>query len=164
MPHLQPLPPIQLVYTVRVDKPYINGTDSTTPPTKPSQPTIYDLHIPLPNPLIAQTTRLHTSKTHLTTLQTLTRTDDDLALLVQKIHHTNAKRKFYENLAKDPATFVKRWVSSQQRDLEMVLAEGMRGGGVEEGEEWRRGGKGGVWGGEGARESVGLWLARNAKT
>lgn len=107
-------------------------------------------------------TKFHTSKTHLTTLQTIVQTDDDLALLAQNIHRTNAKRKFYENLAKEPAGFVKRWMSSQQRDLEVVLAESGRGAGEEGsvGEELRRSG---VWGGKGARESVGAWLARNSK-
>jgi SWI/SNF-related matrix-associated actin-dependent regulator of chromatin subfamily D len=87
-----------------------------------------------------------------------------LALLVQKIHQTNAKRKFYNNLAKDPASFVKRWISSQQRDLEAILAEATHGGGEDAtNEEFRRGGKDSVWGSELARESVGLWLARNQK-
>jgi SWI/SNF-related matrix-associated actin-dependent regulator of chromatin subfamily D len=104
----------------------------------------------------------------LQSLQTIVQHDDKLALLVQKINQTNAKRKFYDNLAKDPANFVKRWVSSQQRDLEVVLAEATRGGGLgggEEGasEEWRRGGEGGLWGTKLARESVGLWCARQGK-
>ena len=91
-------------------------------------------------------------------------TDDDLALLVQKIQQTNAKRKFYDNLAKDPTNFVKRWISSQQRDLEVIMAEATRGGGEDgSGEEWRRGGQDGVWGSQLARESVGMWLARNSK-
>ncbi|KAK4543175.1 hypothetical protein LTR36_005725 [Oleoguttula mirabilis] len=175
-PHLHPLPPIQLHYTIRVDKAYIKGSDNpTTTITQPSAPTVYDLRIPLPNPLMHQLTRFHTSKSHLATLQTLVKTDDDLALLAQHIHATNAKRKFHDNLAKDPASFVKRWISSQQRDLEVVLAEATRGGGGAAaggedgqaagsvGEGFRRGGAEGVWGGKGARESVGLWLARNSK-
>ena len=57
----------------------------------------------------------------------------------------------------------------QQRDLEVILAEATRGGGSgglgEEGasEEWRKGGEGGLWGSQVARESVGLWLARQSK-
>lgn len=159
-PHLQTLPPIQLKYTIRVDKDYIRGSSDAA--LSASAPTIYDVRVPLANPLVAQLTRFHTSKSHLTTLQQIVQTDDDLALLVQKIHHTNAKRKFYDNLAKDPTNFVKRWVSSQQRDLEVILAEATRGGGEDAGgEEWRRGGMEGVWGSDVARESVGLWLARN---
>ncbi|KAK4569355.1 SWI/SNF and RSC complex subunit Ssr3 [Recurvomyces mirabilis] len=160
-PHLHPLPPIQLHYTIRVDKPYL------TDPTTPSAPTTYDLRVPLPNPTNAHLTRFHTSKSHVQSLQTIVKTDDDLALLVQGIHAQNAKRRFYEQCARDPAGFVKRWVGSQRRDLEVVLAEAGRSGGGEDagvgvggGEEWRKGGLGGVWGSEGAREGVGLWLAR----
>lgn len=175
---MSPLPPIQLKYTIRVDKAYISGTKNPDSPSaflndeeeearadlKPSQPTVYDIRVPLPNPLSHQLTRFHTSKTHLNDLQTIVKIDDDLALLVQKIHQTNAKRKFYNSLAKDPTTFVKRWISSQQRDLEVILAEATRGGGEDAtNEEFRRGGKDGVWGTELARESVGLWLARNQK-
>lgn len=149
MPHLHPLPPIQLSYTIRVDKAYIDH------PT----PTIYDIHVPLPDTLDPQLTRFHTSKTHVTDLQTIIRTDDELALLVQKIHQSNAKRKFFENLAKDPAAFVKRWTSSQRRDLEVFLAE--EDG---RGEEGMVGvGNSGLWQGNLARESVGLWLARAEK-
>ncbi|OQO09978.1 hypothetical protein B0A48_04333 [Cryoendolithus antarcticus] len=158
-PHLKPLPPLKLPYTIRVDKSYISPSD----PTAPSQRTIYDLTVPLPNPTAHHITRYATSKTHLTSLSTIIHTDDNLALLVQKLHATNAKRKFYENLAKDPRGFVGRWVGSQKRDLEVILAEaGRAGGGGEEGqgEEWRKGGEGGVWGSVLARESVGLWCAR----
>jgi SWI/SNF-related matrix-associated actin-dependent regulator of chromatin subfamily D len=157
-PHLRPLPPIKLDYTIRVDKAYL------APPAdgdvQASTPTIYDIRVPLPNPTAYLTHRYATSKSHLADLQTIVRTDDDLALLVQKLN---------QNLAKDPASFVKRWVSSQQRDLEVILAEATRGGGSgglgEEGasEEWRKGGEGGLWGSQVARESVGLWLARQSK-
>ncbi|KAF2169338.1 hypothetical protein M409DRAFT_52590 [Zasmidium cellare ATCC 36951] len=170
VPHLQPLPPVQLQYTIRVDKPYITGTKDAESPSeneedeerKPSRATIYDIRVPMPNPLLHQLTRFHTSKAHIGDLQTIVRTDDELAVLVQKIHQTNAKRKFYDNLAKDPTSFVKRWISSQQRDLEVILAEATRGGGEDAtNEEFRRGGRDGVWGSELAKESVGLWLARN---
>ncbi|KAF7187984.1 SWI/SNF and RSC complexes subunit ssr3 [Pseudocercospora fuligena] len=170
--HLHPLPPIQLQYTIRVDKSYIKGErdeDSSSDgeaaeELKPCRPTVYDIRVPMPNPLQHQLTRFQTSKSHLNDLQTIVKIDDDLALLVQKIHQTNAKRKFYNNLAKDPTSFVKRWISSQQRDLEIILAEATRGGGEDAtNEEFRRGGRDGVWGSELARESVGLWLARNSK-
>ena len=54
-----------------------------------------------------------------------------------------------------------RMLDFSRRDLEVILGESTRGGG-EDGvdEEWRRGGKDGVWGSEVARESVSLWLAR----
>lgn len=153
--HLHPLGPLKLSYTIRVDKDYI---------TAGSAPTVYDLRVSLPNNLPTTLQDFYRSKTHVPDLKTIIATDDDLALLVQKLHNTNAKRKFFENLAKDPANFLKRWTSSQQRDLEVILAEATRGGGEDAaGEEFRRGGRGGVWGSENARESVGLWLAKGAK-
>ncbi|KAM0697731.1 hypothetical protein Q7P36_002585 [Cladosporium allicinum] len=166
-PHLRPLPPVKLNYTIRVDKAYLSPPADGE--SRPSTPTIYDIRVPLPNPTAYHIHKYATSKSHLADLQSIVRTDDDLALLVQKLNQTNAKRKFYENLSKDPASFVKRWVSSQQRDLEVILAEATRGGGSgglgEEGasEEWRKGGEGGLWGSQVARESVGLWLARQSK-
>lgn len=166
MNHLQSLPPVQLAYTIRVDKPYINGTAATDtePGTSPCAPTIYDVRVPLPNTIIAQFHKFHGNRAHISDLQTIIRTDDELALLVQKIHQTNAKRKFYENLAKDPASFVKRWFSSQMRDQDVIFAESTRGGGEDApGELYRRGGKDGLWDSQVARESVGLWLARNTK-
>jgi len=65
-------------------------------------------------------------------------------------------------MSKSPAEFIRKWVGSQKRDLEMVLAEGGRGYG-EDGslpDEMRRGGERGVWGSDGVREGVGVWLAR----
>ncbi|GAB7357614.1 hypothetical protein MBLNU459_g0114t1 [Dothideomycetes sp. NU459] len=157
--HLQPLPPICLPYTIRVDKDYISPSDESA---TASAPTIYDIRVPLPSPLIRQMQAIHSSPSHLASLRAITQLDDDLALMVQKVNHTNAKRKFYDSLARDPTSFIKRWVSSQQRDLEVILAEGGRGNGVEEwaGEEFRKGGKDSIWAGTLAKESVGLWLAR----
>jgi len=75
--------------------------------------------------------------------------------------------------------FLKRWISSQKRDLEVILGEASRPGvrlpsalradnapddiGLPLGDEWRKGGEGGIWGGQGARESVGLFLARGGR-
>jgi SWI/SNF-related matrix-associated actin-dependent regulator of chromatin subfamily D len=164
--HLKPLEPVKLVYTIRVDETYINGTPATDsePAIAPSTPTIYDIRVPLPNPVVAELTKFQNNRSHINELQTIIRTDEDLALLVQKVHNTNAKRKFYENLAKDPAAFVKRWFSSQIRDQDVILAEGLRGGGEEgSGELHGKGGKEGLWGTQQAQESVGLFLARNTK-
>lgn len=67
-------------------------------------------------------------------------------------------------MSKDPAAFIKRWISSQRRGLEIVLGEATRGGG-EDGlaEDFRRGGKQGVWGTENVRESVGLIVAKSGR-
>ncbi|KAF2091981.1 hypothetical protein K490DRAFT_31534 [Saccharata proteae CBS 121410] len=165
VPHLSPLPPLQLPYTIRVDQSYIAPDDSSPP----SKPTIYDVLVPLDDPLRALISTLNApqaasadksgSSAH--ALQTIAAIDEQLALVVQALQHSKSKHAFFNAMAADPVRFVKRWVSSQQRDLEVLLGEAGRGGGEDAtGVEWRKGGDLGIWGGENAREGVGVWLAR----
>lgn len=159
IPHLSPLPPYQLPYTIRVDQSYISPDDGSTPS---SQPTIYDVLVPLDDPLRIAMSRITTNPQMLTQIASL---DESLALAVQAIQHSKAKHAFYTAMSTDPVNFVKRWISSQQRDLEVILGEATRGGGEDvASEEFRRGGKEGVWGGDRALESVGLWLAKAGKS
>ncbi|KAH0536293.1 hypothetical protein FGG08_006831 [Glutinoglossum americanum] len=159
LPHLSPLPPLQLPYTIRVDPHYHTSTPMPTP-------TIYDVLVPLDDPLRTRMAAILTSPTYPATLRTLASLDDTLSHLVQAIAHSRAKHGFFEAMGRDPAGFLSRWGGSQRRDLEVILGEATRGGGEDGsagGEEWRRGGKGGVWGSEGVRESVGLWLAKGGR-
>lgn len=151
--HLLPLPPVALPYTIRVDAPPHGSSHHP--------PTIYDLRVPLPDPLKASLSALLTSPSYPAALRTIATHDEQLALTVQRIQHSKAKHAFLEAMSKDPAGFVQRWMSSQKRDLEVVLGESGRGG---EGGDV----EGGVWKGEGerageVRESVGLWLARGQR-
>ena len=99
--------------------------------------------------------------TYPATLRQISTLDDQLAVIVQAVNHSKAKHAFFTSMSKDPATFVRRWTSSQKRDLEIILGEATRGGGEDGmGEEFRRGGSGGVWGTENVRESVGLMVAK----
>ncbi|KAH7053330.1 SWI-SNF complex subunit [Macrophomina phaseolina] len=157
LPHLSPLPPYQLPYTIRVDKSYISPDDGTPA----SQHTIYDVLVPLDDPLRIAMTRITTNPQMLNQIASL---DESLALAVQAIQHSKAKHSFYTAFSTDPVNFVKRWISSQQRDLEVILGEATRGGNEDVySEEFRRGGQESVWGGERALESVGLWLAKAGK-
>ncbi|KAI9816072.1 MAG: SWI/SNF complex component snf12 [Thelocarpon impressellum] len=148
--HLLPLPAIRLPYTIRVDS------------SEERSPTVYLIRVPLPDPLRTQLSSLLASPSHSSTLRSIAALDDTLTLLIQAIAHARAKHGFQASLARDPAGFLRRWIGSQRRDLEVVLGDAVRGVGEEGGvgEEWRRGGERGVWGGEGVRESVELWLAR----
>ena len=58
------------------------------------------------------------------TLSTLKQHDKHTALLIQSINQSKLKHGFMTGMAKDPVGFTKRWMSSQRRDLEMVLGEG----------------------------------------
>jgi len=152
--HLTPLPPVKLPYTIRVDESYQSDP----------KPTIYDIQVLVEDPLRAHVSATLAATAPLVQIENL---DQQTALTVQAIQASKAKHDFFEAMSKDPVNFTKRWVSSQRRDLEVILGEASRGvgGGPEDGlgEEWRRGGKDGIWAGDQARESVGLFLARTQK-
>lgn len=87
--------------------------------------------------------------------------DRDLATLALAISSSKAKHSFLTSLSDDPVTYLKHWVSSQKRDLEVIMGESTRGGGEDAvGDEWRRGGKDSVWTTGHARESVQVMLAK----
>ena len=95
------------------------------------------------------------------TLRQISALDDQLAEIIQAINTSKSKHAFFTSMSKDPATFLRRWTSSQKRDLEIILGEGTRGGGEDgSGEEFRRGGRDGVWGSDHVRESVGLMVSK----
>lgn len=158
-PHLTTLPPIQLQYTIRVDKDYL--APSAESGKQPSEPTVYDVQVTLDDPLQPLLHGILRSKQSAETLQQIHSIDDQIVLLMSAISRSKAKHAFYTSMATDPVAFVKRWFSSQKRDLEVILGDAARGGGEDaSGEEWKRGGADSVWSSETARESVALWLAR----
>lgn len=159
-PHLTTLPPVQLQYTIRVDKDYIAPSPESG--KQPSEPTIYDVQVALDDPLQPLLHSILRSKHSAETLQHIHTIDEQIVLLMGAISKSKAKHAFFTSMAKDPVAFHKRWLSSQTRDLEVLLGDATRGGGEDAtSEEWRRGGADGLWGSETARESVALWLARN---
>lgn len=154
LPHLNDLPPITLPYTIHCDPSFHPAPSTINPPPA----TIYDITLPvipsplpLPNP---PNTSLHQLASH----------DNDLALAVQALHHAKGKHAFMTEFERDPVGFLGRWMRSQQRDLEVVVGDGVGmgkgewgvGDGYGVGPEWRRGGKEGVWGRREVLESVGL--------
>jgi SWI/SNF-related matrix-associated actin-dependent regulator of chromatin subfamily D len=163
-PHLTTLPPIQLQYTIRVDKDY--NSPSADSGKVASEPTIYDVQVALEDPMQPLFQDILRRPDSIQTLQEIQKIDEQLVLLMGAIGQSRAKHAFFTSMSKDPIAFLKRWLSSQKRDLEVLLGEATRGGGEDaSGEEWRRGGEDGVWGSDVAKESVALWLARqNIKT
>lgn len=160
-PHLTTLPPVQLQYTIRVDKDYLAPSPDSG--KQPSEPTIYDVQVALDDPLQPLLHNIIRSKQSIETLQEIHNIDDQIVLLMSALSRSKAKHAFYTSMATDPVAFVKRWFSSQKRDLEVIMGDAARGGGEDaSGEEWKRGGLESVWGSETARESVALWLARQS--
>ncbi|OAA76342.1 SWIB/MDM2 domain protein [Akanthomyces lecanii RCEF 1005] len=148
--NLRPLPPVALPYTIRVDEEF----------HKNPQPTIYDVQVTIDDPLRASLQGLINNPQYLAMLKDISGLDEQLARLVQAVSASKAKHTFMKSLGDDPATFVKNWLSSQKRDLEVIMGEGSNGGDNGYGDEWRRGGSSSVWATQTARESVNVLLSR----
>lgn len=152
--HLQPLDPVRLPYTIRVDEEF----------HKDPQPTIYDIEVAVDEPLRAKTLPFIMNPAYGDDLREIMALDEHLALLVEAISASKAKHTFLTSLAQNPVIFMKDWLSSQQRDLEVIMGEAPRG--VSDDvttDTWRRGGPDSVWASSNARESVNLMLARPSR-
>ena len=152
MPHLHPMPPIKLTYTIRVDSDYVSEP----------VPTIYDVKVTIDDPLRAKMLALTHNPEYHNQLRSIAQLDDSLALLIQAIQHSKARHTFFRAMAKDPVGFVKRWMSSQQRDLEVIMGDATRGAGDPYGlgPEFATGGRGGVWDHDTVKEAVRYMLAK----
>ncbi|KAL7267522.1 SWI/SNF and RSC complex subunit Ssr3 [Rhizina undulata] len=122
--HIAPLEPITISYTIRTDVP------------SNFSPTVYDVTVAVEDPIRAKMQALVNSTFYAQSVREISVIDDQIALLVQAINHSKAKRDFWHAFSEDPAEFVKRWVASQKRDLDTISGEGMAAS-VEE-EEKRR--------------------------
>ncbi|CAK7272754.1 SWI/SNF and RSC complex subunit Ssr3 [Sporothrix epigloea] len=151
--HIRPLPPIQLPYTIRVDEEF----HRTNP-----EPTIYDVRVAVDDPLRSQLRPFVQSPQYIGLLREISVLDEQLAVLVQAISMSKSKHEFLSGLSRDPARFVRQWLSSQKRDLDVILGESLRGGIGSDlsGDAWRRGGEDSVWASHIARESVSMHLAK----
>ncbi|KAL4975047.1 hypothetical protein BDW66DRAFT_160814 [Aspergillus desertorum] len=150
-PHTSPLDPIKLPYTIRVDEEF----------HKDPTPTVYDIQVAVEDPLRSRMLALTQNPQYTTGMRQIAQLDDQVALIIQALTHSRAKHSFLTALSKDPATFVRRWVNSQRRDLETILGEATRGGGEDaSGPEFRRGGSNSVWDTAVAHEAVRYMLAK----
>lgn len=121
------------------------------------QPTIYDIRVSVDDPLRAALASYLTNPTYAQDLRDIAILNDNLAIIVQKILNSKSKHTFFDALSKNPTDFISKWLSSQKRDLEVISGDATRGGGEDaNGDEWRKGGKDGIWGSDSVRESVNL--------
>ncbi|KAH7146563.1 SWI/SNF complex protein [Dactylonectria macrodidyma] len=149
--HLRPLAPLRLPYTIRIDQEF----------HKDPQPTIYDIQVAVEDSFRDSLLPLINNPQYAAMLKDVTTLDDQLARVIQAVAVSKAKHSFFTSLSEDPTNFVKNWLSSQKRDLEVIMGEASRGGGEHaSGDEWRRGGKDSVWATQNARESVNVLLSK----
>lgn len=147
LPHLLPLPPVRLPYTIRVDQAFHQSGNP--------EPTIYDVQVTVEDPVRALYFKMTQRPDHIATLQQIRKLDDELAVVIQAIHHHKARYDFFSSMAKDPKKFMERWLSSQKRDLSVFMGEMERGdvAGMEfAGAD--------VWNSEAVKEAVRYRLAR----
>jgi SWI/SNF-related matrix-associated actin-dependent regulator of chromatin subfamily D len=150
-PHLSPLPAICLPYTIRVDQEF----------HKDPQPTIYDLRVAVDDPLRLKTRQFGYNAAYANGLKEIAALDDQLSTIIAAIASSKGKHAFLTSFSQDPANFVRKWLSSQKRDLDVIAGETTRvGSGDTTGDEWRRGGKNSMWTTSNARESVNVMLAK----
>ena len=152
--HLSPLPPVSLPYTIRVDEEF----------HKNPQPTVYDVQVAVEDPMRTLLQPLLSNPQYANMLKDVTSLDDQLAKIVQSIAVSKAKHSFFTSLGEDPANFVRNWLSSQKRDLDVIMGESARGGNDNTaGDEWRRGGANSVWTTQNARESINVLLSKQQR-
>lgn len=150
MQHMTSLDPVKLQYTIRVDKEFHDNP----------QPTIYDIRVLVDDPLKAALTSYLTNPKYAQDLLDVADLNEKVATLIQRISNSKSKHGFFDALSKNPTEFIARWLSSQKRDLDIVSGEAARGISEDvKGDEWRRGGKDGIWGSENVRESVNLMVS-----
>ncbi|KAG9239115.1 hypothetical protein BJ875DRAFT_391723 [Amylocarpus encephaloides] len=155
--HMTPLPPVELPYTIRVDKEFHAAGHEP-------QPTIYDVQVQVDDPLRAALMSYLTNESYTQNLLEIARQNEHGALLIQTIGNSKSKQAFFDALSKNPTEFIAKWISSQKRDLEVIAGEATRGGGEDAtGDEWRRGGKEGIWGSDNVKESVNLMVGQKPR-
>ncbi|KAI9801517.1 MAG: SWI/SNF complex component snf12 [Piccolia ochrophora] len=153
-PHLSPLKPYEMQYTIHVDPEYI----------KNPKPTIYDVSVQVDDPIVFAYNVYFNNPSRLNELREIAALDEQTAGIMEEIRRSKARWEFFHAYAEDPVGFTRRWISSQQRDLEIITGDSVRGGGEDGlGEEWRRGGEEGVWGSEHVKEAVRSMLSRPPK-
>ncbi|KIW52864.1 hypothetical protein PV05_08477 [Exophiala xenobiotica] len=117
IPHLHPLPPIRLPYTIHVDEEF----------HKNPQKTIYDVQVMVEDPLRALMLKMTNSPENQARNREIAKINDEIAVLMQAIRHSKARWQFFTAFAKDPIEMTKKWIASQKKDLSIILGEPERG-------------------------------------
>jgi SWI/SNF-related matrix-associated actin-dependent regulator of chromatin subfamily D len=143
--NILPLPPITIDFAIHPGE---------------MKPTVYDIPVMVEDPLDLFTSRLRSSTNphnpeFVQKLKEIAQLDSDIALVVQAMSSSKGYIAFMREFAEDPIEFFKRWVSSQNADKAVLLAEEKPWGG-----EWKKGGEDSIWTSQAARDGVTVMLAR----
>ncbi|GJJ09820.1 hypothetical protein Clacol_004044 [Clathrus columnatus] len=104
---LKPSDPIVLDYYINVDPSNATGLQA------------YDIDIPVDD--IVLKARMNAVQLATETVKQITSIDDEIGLAAQSIRNSKVKVDFLKAFADDPRSFVKTWLESQSRDLDIIL-------------------------------------------
>ncbi|CAG8549156.1 3361_t:CDS:10 [Ambispora gerdemannii] len=107
-PLLDPVDPIEIEYTIRVDKSFHTSRFA------------YDVEVEVDDILRQRMINAIENTNHHREIQEL---DEKIMQCVQSINNSKTKRDFMMKFARSPAEFIQKWIASQSRDLEIILGE-----------------------------------------
>lgn len=108
-PHLRPVDPLTLRYTLRVSG------------SSPTHADSYDIDIEVPAPVANQATA--TLLQNLNTSREIEQLDQRIMTAVRKLHEHKRRRAFFLGFSQSPVDFINALVASQGRDLRYMKGE-----------------------------------------
>jgi len=145
---------VSVPFTIRVDEDYHSLPDK-------EQVTIVECDVWIDDPVRDYILAFTSSKVWNDHLRQILDMDEQLALVMQKTKIGVARAKFFKSFSEDPIGTVQRWLSSQERDLEILLGENFA---VKPDcslpDELRRGGPDSIWSSEKVRDAVNYMLSK----
>lgn len=88
---------------------------------------VYDVSLPLDDPLRSRIASHLQSLARSPATKQIRDLDQTLLQTTQKLADAQAKRDFLAAFALDPHTFIRKWLDSQARDLDLLLGDHMAG-------------------------------------
>ncbi|ODV90233.1 hypothetical protein CANCADRAFT_103840 [Tortispora caseinolytica NRRL Y-17796] len=107
--HLKPLEPIEIFYTINVEKAAHHAEN------------YYDIKIEVDDPMRKEMTK--TLESCYDIAPELAALDEHVCFGIQELNALKSKREFFTMLYSDPASFIKTWTASQSHDMDVLLAD-----------------------------------------
>ncbi|KAK7205743.1 hypothetical protein BZA70DRAFT_276938 [Myxozyma melibiosi] len=110
-PHLLPLDPVVVDFTIRVDK------DTMARGNEMTREITVEVDSPRRQQLQGILANWYDKQDEIHAL------DEQIGITIQELANSKLRRDFFTQMSSDPAGFINRWIGSQARDLEIVLGD-----------------------------------------
>ncbi|KAF8340439.1 SWI/SNF complex 60 kDa subunit [Cantharellus anzutake] len=90
-------------------------------PQEPTKTRAFDIEVDMDDSILKTKIRDVLTRLVPTVENRVSQIDDEIAKNVQEIRSARLKRQFFQSFADDPQGFIKTWMDSQSRDLEVIL-------------------------------------------